>query len=108
MTGQPLAAGTLVRDASAALALAGGDAALAAELAALFRTQVLPEAEQLAGLGDPAARGALAHKVRGAALAIGAAEIAALSRVIEDGAPFAGSLSQSWSEALARLRHVLD
>lgn len=65
-------------------ARAGGDVALVAELLALFGTEILPEARRLAA-GDlaPEGRSAAAHRLRGAALAIGGGEVAALAAQVE-------------------------
>ncbi len=99
--------GLAVLDDQARLALAGGDASLAAELLDIFRREILPEAENLPALAEATDRCALAHKVRGAALAIGAAEIAAVALRIESGGAFDADLPLTWSDCLGRLRQAL-
>ncbi len=94
-----------VLDRTALLAHAGGDAGLAAELVALFRQHLMPEAEALGGSTDPALVSATAHRLRGAALAIGAAELAKAALRIESGAASPGD--PEWGRVLARLRAAL-
>ena len=65
-------------------ARAGGDAALVGELLALFAAEILPEARRLvAGEVAPEDRSAAAHRLRGAALAIGGGEVATLAALVE-------------------------
>jgi HPt (histidine-containing phosphotransfer) domain-containing protein len=65
-------------------ARAGGDAALVGDLLAIFEAEILPEARRLAaGEVVPEDRSAAAHRLRGAALAIGGGEVAALAATIE-------------------------
>ncbi|MBZ9937617.1 hypothetical protein LB518_15035 [Mesorhizobium sp. BR1-1-16] len=94
--------GLPVLDHLALLANAGGDRVLATELLALFGREILPGGEQIAGLADAAEQRAAAHRLRGAALGIGAAEVAALAAEVED-----GSSADRLVEALRRLRAAL-
>src|SRR5690242_15490031 len=103
MTANRPAEGLSVLDHAVLLANAGGDRMLAAELLALFATEILPAAEGLAGLGHAAEQRAAAHRVRGAALAIGAAELAAAAMAIEEGAG-----AEGFALALQRLRPQLS
>lgn len=68
----------------------GGDVALALELLRTFRDALAREAGGLDGSLDPAERAALAHKVRGAALAIGARGLARAAEEAGQGAAGGG------------------
>ena len=68
-----------VIDDAALAATTGGDAALALELLHIFRQGTLPDVLRLAEADDAETRGRLAHRLKGAALAIGAVRLAALS-----------------------------
>lgn len=96
------AAGLPALDRAELMQRCAGDAALAEELLALFETKLLPDAARLAALADGAERGAVAHRLRGAALAIGAREMAAVAGSIE-----AGGGTELLFPALARLRAAL-
>ncbi|SHF26177.1 hypothetical protein SAMN02745157_2038 [Kaistia soli DSM 19436] len=94
--------GLPVLDRAALMTNVGGDAALAKELLSLFWMEILPDAEGIAGMADAAEQRGAAHRVRGAALAIGAAELAAVALAIEEGAD-----TDQLVAALQRLRPQL-
>ena len=90
-------------DRPALLARAGGDAALARELLTLFAVHGMADAERiLSGLSADEGR-AVAHRLRGAALAVGAEEIAMLAAAVE-----AGEGGEGLADAVARFRAALQ
>jgi len=76
---------------------------LALELLRTFRDALAAEAGGLDGMQDPAVRAALAHKVRGAALVIGAR---GLARAAEEGGQ--GDAGGGYRVALAETCAAID
>lgn len=74
-----------------------GDAALKADLLALFERQALRLAAEIAAAPDARARAEAAHSLRGAALGIGAGAVAEAAGAVEaageDAAAFASALA---------------
>lgn len=93
-------------DTAVLLKNAGGDAVLALDLLRTFRDALAAEAGGLDGLLEPAARRALAHKVKGAALVIGAHGLASAAELA--GRDVAGGAYHSaLAETCAAIDHAL-
>lgn len=90
-------------DSVALLENAGGDAALALDLLRIFRDSLAVDAGRLADMPDQVVRAALAHKVMGAALVIGARGLAAAA-----GDARRGEVDETYRLALARTRAAID
>ncbi|MBN9019606.1 MAG: Hpt domain-containing protein [Rhizobiales bacterium] len=90
-------------DTALLLANAGGDAGLALDLLRTFRDALAAEAAGLDGKPDGAARAALAHKVKGAALVIGARGLALAAEEAGQGAAGGG-----YQAALAETCAAID
>lgn len=75
----------------------GGDAALEREVLALFADRVLADLERLKAAGSGGERNDVAHLIVGAALAVGADEVARLAREIESGGGSIAALAASVS-----------
>lgn len=89
-------------DTALLLENAGGDTALALDLLRTFRDALAAEAAGLDGVEDSAARAALAHKVKGAALAIGARGLALAAEEAGQGAA-GGGYQAALAEACAAI-----
>ncbi|MCX5516020.1 histidine kinase [Kaistia algarum] len=79
----------------------GGDEARARGVLGLFRDEILDDAFRLADEMDLASRLRLAHKVKGAALAIGADRVAGL-------AEFSEERGEAFRAALTDLQEAID
>ncbi len=71
-----------------------GDPALRREILTLFRAQAKAAVEDIVGSRDPGDRSALAHRLAGAALGVGAFSLAARARAVEQH-PAAGDVAAS-------------
>jgi HPt (histidine-containing phosphotransfer) domain-containing protein len=87
----------------------GGQQQLKAEVLGLFLTDTAATMDSLEAEGDPAARRMLAHAIRGAALGIGAFEVAERAREMEEagGVPAPAGLRRAMEEACAEIRRLL-
>ena len=87
-------------------AFAGGDRALAAELTALFIRNAALYAASYKAASDVSGRAALLHKLKGAALTVGAERLAALCAAGEE--DLAADIAIGLEEEIAALRRELN
>lgn len=88
-------------------AFAGGDAALAADLVALFLNNAARHVADYAATQDAAGRAAALHKLKGAALTVGAGRLAALCLAGEAGQEVPGGLGAALAAELQALESEL-
>lgn len=85
----------------------GADAELIRDILVIFRSQMVPEARQVPIEADPLKRSRSAHRIRGAALGIGALDLARAATVLEGEAPDASDFA-AYVAALGELEREID